>query len=517
MARRSIPDADWETQCDLLVIGCGVAGLSAARRAREYGLDVLVVDKGHWSQGARRHLTFGSAATNLAQGGLAVVGLSDDPAGAYANGAADSVDKHVADTVDAGAGHCAEAATRSIISAGGEAVEWLIGLGAKFDPDPTNPNVYSRTREGGHSARRIIHAGGDATGAEIQRALEESVSGVRALQNATAREIEVLDGTAVGVFIEDPRGIGFVSAQATLIATGGVGHLYRATTAPDGALGQGMCLALDAGAELENMEFIQFHPTVLYDRDRRGRRPLISEAVRGEGAHLVDSAGRSVTDGVDPRGDLAPRDIVSRAIATRLRETGEDCVYLDARHIPNVCNRFPTVTAGVAEAGLNPARDLLPVAPAVHYTCGGIKVDVRGRTAVRHLYAAGECSCTGLHGANRLASNSLLEGLVVGRAVADDVHAGAPNWERSTVAADSQTVKGLQRPRLTLEQLLKLQQAMTDGAGVTRTEKSLRQAAEVLSALPPSPEVAVAQEIVRAAAARPYTLGCHTRLDEEKR
>lgn len=523
--------ADWESSCDLLVIGCGVAGLSAARKAIEYGLDVLIIDKGQWTEGARTHLKFSDAATNLAQGGLAVVGLSDDPAGEFANGEPDSVEKHVADTLDAGAGHCDEAATRSIIAGGGEAVEWLIGLGAKFDPDRSNPNVYSRTREGGHSARRIIHAGGDATGAEIQRALEESVTGVRVLQNATARQIEVVDGQVVGAFIEDARGIGFVSAKATLIATGGVGHLYRATTAPDGALGQGMCLALDAGAELENMEFIQFHPTVLFDRDRRGRRPLISEAVRGEGARLVDSAGRSVTEGVDPRGDLAPRDIVSRAIATRLRETGDDCVYLDARHIDDVCNRFPTVTAGVAAAGLNPAKDLLPVAPAVHYTCGGIKVDVRGRTAVPNLYAAGECSCTGLHGANRLASNSLLEGLVVGRAVADDVASGAQDWTTvatldrdepkaektiaGTAAHGTSTAKGLQRPRLSLEQLTQLQQIMTDGAGVTRTAESLAKAAGELEKLPAAPEVAVAKEIVAAAAARPYTLGCHTWLGED--
>lgn len=531
VARHGGPAAgfDWTDHCDLLVIGGGVGGLSAARRARELGLDVLVVDKGHWSRGARRHLRFEGAATNLAQGGLAVVGLSDAPAGVGGAEGPDSVDAHVADTLDAGAGHCDEQAVRAIIGAGAEAVDWLIGLGARFDPttDPDAAGRYSRTREGGHRHRRIIHAGGDATGAEVQRALEESVTGVRVLQNATAEEIIVdraggeaatadgppaSPGHAHGALIRDPRGLGAVTAAATLIATGGVGHLYRATTAPDGMFGQGQCLALDAGAELADMEFIQFHPTVLFDRERRGRRPLISEAVRGEGARLVDSRGRSVTDGVDPRGDLAPRDIVSRAIAMRLRELGEDCVYLDARHIPGVRERFPTVTAGVATAGLDPARDLLPVAPAVHYSCGGIATDVRGRTRVTGLYAAGECARTGLHGANRLASNSLLEGLVIGRAVAADVRAGIDGG-RLGGDPPADIRRRRVRPRLWPRDLDRLQRAMTDGAGVTRTAESLAAAAHALAALPDSAEVAVARAIVAAAAARPRTLGCHTRLD----
>ena len=500
---------DWSARCDLLVIGAGVAGLSAARRARELGLDVLLVDKGHWSEGARRHLRFEGAATNLAQGGLAVVGLSDAPGGIHGT---DSVEEHVADTLDAGAGHCDEDAVRRIVAAGGDAVEWLIGLGAEFDRYAGEDAVgkYSRTREGGHGHRRIIHAGGDATGAEIQRALEESVGGIRVLQNAAAEEI-ILDGErAAGALIRDPRGLGAVLAPATLIATGGVGHLYLATTAPDGILGQGHALALDAGARLRDMEFIQFHPTVLFAKERRGRRPLISEAVRGEGAHLVDSRGTPVMDGVDPRGDLAPRDIVSRAIATRLRELGEHHVYLDARHIPDVRERFPTVTAGVATAGLDPATDLLPVAPAVHYSCGGIDAGVDGRTSVPGLYAAGECARTGLHGANRLASNSLLEGLVVGRNVADDV-AGRVGKHGFTEPAEVRRRRV--RPNLWPRDLDRLQRAMTAGAGVTRTAESLGAAAATLAALPDARETAVARAIIAAAAARPRTLGCHTRLD----
>lgn len=500
---------DWSDRCDLLVIGAGVAGLAAARRARELGLDVLLVDKGPWAEGARRHLRFEGAATNLAQGGLAVVGLSDAPGGIHGT---DSVEAHVADTLDAGAGHCDGTAVRHIIEHGAAAVEWLIGLGAGFDEYAGGDAVgkYSRTREGGHGHRRIIHAGGDATGAEIQRALEESVGGIRVLQNATAEEIIVDGARAAGALIRDPRGLGAVPAPATLIATGGVGHLYLATTAPDGMLGQGHALALDAGARLRDMEFIQFHPTVLFAKERRGRRPLISEAVRGEGARLVDSRGNPVMDGVDPRGDLAPRDIVSRAIAARLRELGEDHVYLDARHIDDVRERFPTVTAGVATAGLDPAVDLLPVAPAVHYSCGGIDAGVDGRTAVPGLYAAGECARTGLHGANRLASNSLLEGLVVGRNVAEDVAAAIGG---GGFAEPADVRRRRVRRRLWPRDLARLQRAMTDGAGVTRTAESLAAAAATLTALPDAPEVAVARAIVAAAAARPRTLGCHTRLD----
>ncbi|WP_295626126.1 L-aspartate oxidase [uncultured Corynebacterium sp.] len=518
---------DWAAHCDLLVIGGGVAGLAAVRRGRELGLDVMLVDKGHWSAGARGHLRFDGAATNLAQGGLAVVGLPDAPGGLDDDGA-DSVELHVADTLDAGAGHCDEDAVRAILGAGAEATEWLIGLGARFDRVTGEDGdggaserdaPYSRTREGGHGHRRIIHAGGDATGAEIQRALEESVSGVRVLQNAVAEEIIVDDDStaetparAHGALIRDPRGLGAVTSAATLIATGGVGHLFRSTTAPDGLHGQGHCLALDAGAELADMEFIQFHPTVLFDRERRGRRPLISEAVRGEGARLVDSRGVSVTAGVDPRGDLAPRDIVSRAIATRLRELGEDCVFLDARGVDDVRERFPTVTAGVATAGLDPARDLLPVAPAVHYSCGGIATDVRGRTRVPGLYAAGECARTGLHGANRLASNSLLEGLVVGRAAAEDVAAAVNSGQLDDVVPADVRRRRV-RPRPWPRDLDRLQKAMTDGAGVTRTAESLGRAAHALAALPDTAEVAVARVIVAAAAARTSTLGCHTRLD----
>nr|WP_120492223.1 L-aspartate oxidase [Corynebacterium lactis] len=515
---------DFSLECDLLVVGGGVAGLSAARRALELDLDVVVIDSVEWRVGARRHIRFADAATNLAQGGLAVVGLADDPTGLIANGpaaGADSVAAHVADTLDAGAGHCDATAVEEIISGGAAATEWLIGLGARFDRSPDHPGVYSRTREGGHSARRIIHAGGDATGAEIQRALEVSVTGVRLLQNARARQLLISGERVIGAVVDDPRGRGVIAAGATLLATGGVGHIYQATTAAAGARGEAIGLALDAGARVKDMEFIQFHPTVLYTRRETGRRLLISEAVRGEGARLVDSRGDSITQGVDPRGDLAPRDIVSRAIATRLRELGEEFVYLDARHLPDFASRFPTITAGLAAAEIDPARDLIPVTPAVHYTCGGIEVTPEGRTCVGGLYAAGECSATGLHGANRLASNSLLEGLVVGKAAAEDV-ARAKNsgtsWNRASGAEAEAAACEVAEPRpdLSPAQLARLQRAMQKGAGVTRTRQGLDAAAETIRQLPQSVQVLAARTIVEAALARPYTLGCHTWLDAEE-
>ena len=503
----------WHLECDLLIVGGGVAGLSAARRGLELGLDVLVIDSVTWTKGARRRLRFGDAATNLAQGGLAVVGISDDATGYAANAAADSVESHIADTLDAGGGLCDEAAVRHILTHGAAATEWLIGLGCHFDRMPGS-DIYTRTREGGHSFRRIIHAGGDASGAEIQRTLEESVAGVRVLQNARLRQLLADAGEVVGALVDDPRGRGVIAAGACVLATGGVGHLYRATTAPSGARGEAIALAADVGAQVKDMEFIQFHPTALFDARATGQRQLISEAVRGEGAHLVDSRGSSVTAGVDPRGDLAPRDIVSRAIATRLRELGEECVFLDARAIADFSARFPTITAALAAAEIDPGRDLIPVAPAVHYTCGGIAVDVNGATGVPGLFAAGECSATGLHGANRLASNSLLEGLVVGKAAAETAsgtEVGSPTRMARALSAVGREV----RPLLSRRQLLRLQQAMQRGVGVTRTETGLKQALAVVDTLPAAAQVETARTIVTAALARPYTSGCHTWLSEQ--
>ncbi|MDV3208356.1 MAG: FAD-binding protein, partial [Rhodococcus ruber] len=330
----------WEARADLVVVGGGVAGLTAARAASRRGLRVLTVSKGGPTD----------TATQYAQGGIAVV----------APGPADSVDAHVADTCAAGAGLCDEAAVRSIVSGGQDAVAALTDLGAVFDRG--RDGGIARTREGGHSTRRIIHAGGDATGAEIQRAL--GAAGLPVLFGATAARVLTDDGGVTGLLVLDGRGLGVVHAPAVLLATGGLGQLYACSTNPAGATADGIALALDAGAAVADLEFVQFHPTVLFAAGSVGRRPLVSEAVRGEGARLVDSAGRSVTAGAHPLGDLAPRDVVSRAIATRLAELGDDHVLLDARHLEGFARRFPTVTASLAQVGLDPARDLIPVAPA---------------------------------------------------------------------------------------------------------------------------------------------------------
>lgn len=436
----------WEEHADLVVVGGGVAGLTAARAASRRGLRVLILSKGGPSD----------TATQYAQGGIAVVA----PQG-------DSVDSHVADTLAAGGGLCDPDAVRSIVEAGPDAVAALTDLGAVFDLG--RDGQISRTREGGHSTRRIIHAGGDATGAEVQRAL--SAAGLPVLFGTAVLEV-VTDATGVqGVLAVSERGLGRVHSPAVLLATGGLGQLYALSTNPAGATADGVALALWAGATVTDLEFVQFHPTVLYSPDGFGRQPLISEAVRGEGAVLVDSRGKSVTAGVHPRGDLAPRDVVSRAIAARLRELGEEHVYLDARDVPEFARRFPTITASCRVAGIDAARDLIPVAPAAHYQCGGVVTDLHGRTGVPGLYAAGEVARTGLHGANRLASNSLLEGLVMGE------RAGLAALERLGEPARVPGRPAVERPVLGRGPV---QRAMTEHASVVRDGQGLTRAAEIL-------------------------------------
>ena len=292
----------------------------------------------------------------------------------------------------------------------------------------------ARTREGGHSAFRVIHAGGDATGAEIERALVRAAAGLPLLTGHVA--VDVLRdarGHVVGLSVLDDAGRpGVLRAPAVVLATGGYGQLYASTTNPETATGDGIALALRAGAAAADLEFVQFHPTVLYTGPAVGRRPLVTEAVRGEGAVLLDRAGRRVMAGVHPLADLAPRDVVAAAISRRMAATATDCVYLDARALDGFACRFPTVYAACRAAGVDPVREPIPVTPAAHYACGGVVTDLDGRTGVPGLYAAGEVARTGLHGANRLASNSLLEGIVIGGRVARAVASreDAPARER---------------------------------------------------------------------------------------
>ncbi|MGO9930101.1 MAG: L-aspartate oxidase, partial [Mycobacterium sp.] len=388
----------WTDTADVVVIGTGVGGLAAALAAHRAGRNVVVLSKADQAHGV--------TATHYAQGGIAVVLPDND----------DSVEAHVADTLAAGAGLCDPDAVCSIVADGYRAVSELVGAGARFDESP--PGRWDLTREGGHSRRRIVHAGGDATGAEVQRALDHAAAmldirtshvALRVLHDDTLGEERV-----TGVLVGNPDGYGIVSAPSVILASGGLGHLYSATTNPDGSTGDGIALALWAGVAVSDLEFIQFHPTMLYSAGTGGRRPLVTEAIRGEGAILLDRQGDSVTAGVHPMGDLAPRDVVAAAVDARLKATGDPCVFLDARGIEGFETRFPNVTAACRAAGIDPVRQPIPVVPGAHYSCGGIVTDVYGQTELPGLFAAGEVARTGMHGANRLASNSLLEGLVVG-------------------------------------------------------------------------------------------------------
>ena len=489
-ADRSAVDVAWEANADLVVIGGGVAGLTAARAASLRGMKVLTVSKGGPTD----------TSTQYAQGGIAVVAPEND-----------SIESHVHDTVEAGAGLCDENAVRSIVSDGQAAIAALTDLGAVFDLG--RDGAVSRTREGGHSTRRIIHAGGDATGAEVQRAL--NAARLPVLFGASASRVLTGPTGVSGLIVLSDKGFGVVHAPAVLLATGGCGQLYSCSTNPPGATADGIGLALDAGASVADLEFVQFHPTVLFAAGGVGRRPLISEAVRGEGATLVDTEGNSVTAEVHPLGDLAPRDVVSRAIADRMRALGTDHVLLDARKVEDFATRFPTITASCLEAGIDPREQLIPVAPAAHYQCGGVVTDVHGRTGVAGLYAAGEVARTGLHGANRLASNSLLEGLVVGE------RAGIAATERVGVAAEITEASHRPLPRM---DRTALQLLMTRDASVVRDGAGLADAVSTLNGVEravPSTSVehedtaltVTATALVLAAADRTESRGCHTRSD----
>jgi L-aspartate oxidase len=361
-----------------------------------------------------------------------------------------------------------------------------------------------------------MHAGGDATGAEVQRALDLAAAALDIRRNHVALQVLHDDSAVTGVLVRNDDGLGVIHAPSVIMATGGLGHLYRATTNPEGSTGDGIALALWAGVGVTDLEFIQFHPTMLFDPLGTGRRPLITEALRGEGAVLRDARGDSVTAGVHPMGDLAPRDVVAAAIDARLRETGDACVYLDARSVERFEQRFPTVTAACHAAGIDPTRQPIPVVPGAHYSCGGVSTDVSGRTELPGLLAAGEVARTGMHGANRLASNSLLEGLVVGgragrTAVEHARCAGSPMANIEAVQRDS-------RDRAVL------QQSMTRWASVVRDADGLRALAGVLEEAPVRPIrtrtdfedaalTATARAVAAAALARTESRGCHHRGD----
>lgn len=460
--RLTAPEPGWTTSADVIVVGSGIAGLTCALRLRRKVERVLLVTKTVLDEGS----------TAWAQGGIAAALAPED-----------SPQEHLADTLVAGAGLCDPDAVRILVTEGPKRVRQLVKLGADFDRDAGGGIML--TREGGHHRDRIAHAGGDATGKEISRALIDALRAVQAdpgieiIEHALVVDLlSSADGAVCGATIHvigegQIDGVGAAYARAVVLATGGLGQLYTATTNPPVATGDGMAIALRAGARLKDLEFIQFHPTVLWlGEGATGQQPLISEAVRGEGAVLVDRDGVPFMQGQHELADLAPRDVVARAILRRMTQTGTDHVYLDARHLGAAFleDRFPSIVARCRELGFDPARDLLPVAPAQHYIGGGVETDHDGRTTLPGLYAAGEVACSGVHGANRLASNSLLEGLVFAHRIAKDI--------KRRIADGSLPMPSGPCPRDTDHGILdsrhriELQRAMTAGSGPVRTARS---------------------------------------------
>ncbi|HJX45261.1 MAG TPA: L-aspartate oxidase, partial [Geodermatophilus sp.] len=414
--RLAAPAPGWELAADVCVVGSGVAGLCVALHARAAGLSVAVVTKVRVDDGS----------TRWAQGGIAAV---LDPA--------DTPDAHARDTEVAGVGLCEPAAVRALVTEGPHRLHQLIDWGAAFDRDPAGRLLL--TREGGHSADRIVHAGGDATGSEVQRALHAAVRtdpGITLVEHAMVLDLLTdAAGRAAGVTLHvlgegTEDGVGAVRARAVVLATGGMGQVYAATTNPSVSTGDGVALGLRAGAVATDLEFVQFHPTSLHvGPGARGQQPLVSEALRGEGAVLRDGAGERFMVGVHPLAELAPRDVVAKAITRVQLRDGVDHVWLDARAVPGLAQRFPTIVARCRQEGIDPVTDLVPVTPAAHYASGGLATDLAGRTTVAGLYACGEVACTGVHGANRLASNSLLEGLVFAARIGADLARSLPPEE----------------------------------------------------------------------------------------
>jgi L-aspartate oxidase len=514
----------WTRHADVIVVGSGIAGLTAALRLRARVDRVLLVTK----------TVLDSGSTRWAQGGIAA---ALDPE--------DSPAEHLADTLVAGAGLCDEEAVRALVVEGPRRVRELVDLGAEFDRTPAGG--IALTREGGHHRDRIAHAGGDATGAEISRALIAALEAVRddpgieVVEHALVLDLltaqtpagRVACGVTLHVIGEGSRdGVGAALGRAVVLATGGIGQVFSSTTNPREATGDGVAAALRAGAAVADLEFVQFHPTVLWlGQAARGQQPLISEAVRGEGALLVDTGGVRFMPEVHELAELAPRDVVAKAIVRRMALTGADHVFLDARHLGAdfLRRRFPTIVAALDRHGFDPAEDLVPVAPAQHYHSGGVLVDRRGRTSLPGLYAVGEVSCTGVHGANRLASNSLLEGLVFAHRIAADITGtfaggGLPQREPATRPGPEALLPAAARTAV--------QRAATAGPGVIRDAAGLAAAAAALAGMPADahlrPDVTgapgtaewettnlhlVATALTRVAALRTETRGGHYRED----
>ncbi len=456
---------------DTIIVGSGLAGLSAALRLSKTQRVCLITKK-----------SLSEGASYMAQGGIAAV-LSEQ----------DSIESHVQDTLVAGAGLCNEEVVRYVVERGREAIQWLIDLDVPFTMDPENGGHFHLTREGGHSARRIIHAA-DATGAAVQKTLMERV---RAEKNITILEnhmaIDLITGQKLG--LKDNRCFGLyaldsdnnrvksISAGNTILATGGAGKVYLYTTNPDTSTGDGVAIAWRAGCRVADMELIQFHPTCLYHP--KAKSFLISEALRGEGGILRLPDGTRFMPMHDEREELAPRDIVARAIDFEMKKRGIECVYLDMTHkTPEFLRtHFPNIYSRCLELGINISKEPIPVVPAAHYLCGGVMTDLSGRTDIPNLYAIGETASTGLHGANRLASNSLLECLVFSEAASKAILENPslegvelPLWDESRVTdADEEIVIH--------HNWSELRRFMWNYVGIVRTTKRLERAQNRISLL----------------------------------
>jgi L-aspartate oxidase len=521
--------------CDYLVLGSGIAGLMSALHLCRHGRVMIVTKKDR-----------AESNTNYAQGGIACVMASDD-----------SFAQHVLDTLDAGAGLCDEAVVRQIVSDGPDRIGELERLGLAFaEQQDAAGRQYDLGREAGHTRRRVLHAG-DITGQAIEQALLNRVMAEPSIttlehsmvidlvttgwlaERAHARVAAGAERRCVGVYaLEENSGEIFaIRASNTILATGGGGKVYLYTSNPDIATGDGVAMAWRAGLPIKNMEFIQFHPTCLYHP--RAKSFLISEALRGEGATLVDAKGEPFMTRYDARGPLAPRDIVARAIDREMKLSGASCVYLDIRHksAEFLLKRFPSIYARCLSLGIDMARDLIPVVPAAHYFCGGVEATVDGRTAMRGLYACGEVACTGLHGANRLASNSLLEAVVCAYRMAErlggesrhDIRGIAiPEWECGSAVPSDESI-------VLEHNWNEVRTCMWDYVGIVRSDKRLERAARRIRNLRQeirqyyqdylvTPDILelrniadVGELIIRSAQARKESRGLHYTLDYPER
>ena len=513
-----------EHSCDVLIIGSGAAGLSLALRLADQH-QVIVLSKGPVTEGS----------TFYAQGGIAAV--FDET---------DSIDSHVEDTLIAGAGICDRHAVEFVASNARSCVQWLIDQGVLFDThvQPNGEESYHLTREGGHSHRRILHAA-DATGREVQSTLESKAQNhpnIRVLERSNAVDLIVSDkiglpGTrrVVGAWVwnRNKETVETCHAKAVVLATGGASKVYQYTTNPDISSGDGIAMAWRAGCRVANLEFNQFHPTALYHP--QARNFLLTEALRGEGAYLKRPDGTRFMPDFDERGELAPRDIVARAIDHEMKRLGADCMFLDISHKPAdfIRQHFPMIYEKLLGLGIDLTQEPIPIVPAAHYTCGGVMVDDHGRTDVEGLYAIGEVSYTGLHGANRMASNSLLECLVYGWSAAEDITrrmpyahgvSTLPPWDESRVENPDERV-------VIQHNWHELRLFMWDYVGIVRTTKRLERALRRITMLQQEIDeyyahfrvsnnllelrnlVQVAELIVRCAMMRKESRGLHFTLD----